>query len=461
MLKQIFVLGFTFFALFFGAGNLIFPIKLGWESGLHFPSAVAGFLVTGVGLPILGLAAGTLTSGGIVRFLNEKLGKFFSTIFLTIIYLCIGPLFVIPRTASTSYTIGIMPYLNHHHAVYLFIFSLIYFAIVLGLSLKPGRLANSIGQFLTPILLLTLIILSAFAFYYLGDHVADVKGDFLTTPSFTNGFTAGYMTMDAMGPFAFSMIAFSSLAAMGVTRSKEVIRITIFSCLVAAVCLVLVYISLTWIGNHFPVDAQDIARAQAEQIHEGAYILATAAHQLLGIFGPVVVSLTVALACLTTAAGLTVALSDYFFRHLRENLPFFRYSSYVLLISFLSLLISNLGLNKIIKLSIPVLTFLYPVSILIIFLILLDELFGLHSISCRLTVTVTTFVSLVCVLLPKQSTQFFSNYYHMLGINLSSLTFVWVLPAAFTLLASCLLFHRLRMHHRTDVDNNIVDNHSC
>ena len=124
-------------------------------------------------------------------------------------------------------------------------------------------------------------------------------------------------------------------------------------------------------------------------------------------------------------------------------------------------MISNLGLNKIIKLSIPVLTFLYPVSILIIFLILLDELFALHSISCRLTVTVTTFVSLVCVLLPKQSTQFFSNYYHMLGINLSSLTFVWVLPAAFTLLASCLLFHRLRMHHRTDVDNNIVDNHSC
>ena len=160
----------------------------------------------------------------IYRFLNEKLGKFFSTIFLTIIYLCIGPLFVIPRTASTSYTIGIMPYLNHHHAVYLFIFSLIYFAIVLGLSLKPGRLANSIGQFLTPILLLTLIILSAFAFYYLGDYVADVKGDFLSTPSFTNGFTAGYMTMDAMGPFAFSMIAFSSLTAMGVTRPKEIIR---------------------------------------------------------------------------------------------------------------------------------------------------------------------------------------------------------------------------------------------
>ncbi|MFH4354190.1 MAG: branched-chain amino acid transport system II carrier protein [Neisseriaceae bacterium] len=430
MFKKVLPIGLTLFALFFGAGNLIFPIKLGWDSGNLFPQAILGFLVTGVGFPLLGIIANSTCPEGILGILREKVGRVFSLTLLTSIYLTIGPLFAIPRTATTSYTIGVVPNLGQDSPVYLLVFSALYLLLVLALSLKPNRIVDMVGKILTPTLLLVIALLALLAFLHLNQPVLEVKGPYLKNSAFAEGFSAGYLTMDAIGSITFSMISLTAINAIGIQEKGAILKASTFAALVAGISLTLVYLSLGWIGNHYQLSSHQLQWLQQNQVHEGAYILTASANSLLSSWGPVAVSVIVGLACLTTAVGLTVAISDFFFQLLRPYVPKLKYSFCVGFISLISFILANQGLNQVIKASIPILNILYPVTILIIFLVLLDQgLFDVPRLAFRLAIGVTALISVACTLFPNHMQLYFSRIYQLLGLPIQSIIFVWIPPA--------------------------------
>ncbi|QRN41152.1 MAG: branched-chain amino acid transport system II carrier protein [Neisseriaceae bacterium] len=440
MIRIVFVLGLALFALFFGAGNLIFPIKLGWQSGSSFYPAVIGFLITGVGIPLLGLIASSTSPGGIPEILDKKVSKWFSFLLITSIYLTIGPLFAIPRTATTSYTIGVAPHLQADSNIYLLVFSVIYFLIVLIFSLKPSEMVERIGRFLTPALLLVIGILCTVAFFKLNTTVTELQGSATAYRNpFTEGFTQGYLTMDAIASVTFSIISLTVLRAAGITEKSKILKYSSLAALVSGICLVIVYIGLGWIGNHYPLSTEQLNWITQNEMHEGAYILANASNTLLNTLGPIVVSLIVTLACLTTAIGLTVAISSFFANLLGSYIPKLNYNFCVYFFTLTSLILSNQGLNQVISASIPILNILYPITILIIFIVLFNEVIHIPKIAFQITVITTSLISISNVLFQNMSKQIFTPFYNALGIPISDLTFSWIIPAIITLIIGYLI----------------------
>ena len=235
-MKKILPIGFTLFALFFGAGNLIFPLKLGHESGTYFWPALIGFLITGVGLPLLGLIAGSLSGKSIAETLAERIHPLFSVVFMVAIYLTIGPLFAIPRTATTSYEIGLVPSLGSSPLA-LFGFTVVFFGLVLALSLNRSKMVDVIGKWLTPALLVTICILCVKAFLMFKNGVVTPSPVFAEQSAWGIGFLEGYLTMDAIAAIAFAMIAMSAVNAVGISDKKAVTRYCTVAAVIAGVAL--------------------------------------------------------------------------------------------------------------------------------------------------------------------------------------------------------------------------------
>ena len=185
MSKNVFVVGFMLFAIFFGAGNLIFPPKLGLDSGSEFWSAIAGFVVTGVGLPLLGIIVASFYEGGYKQALN-RIHPWFSVAFLMAIYLAIGPFFAGPRTGATAYEMAILPFLGESSTMSLLIFTIIYFAIALWLSLNPSKMVDRIGSILTPALLIAIFALVVSAYFSLSGNPVALEVD-TSKNAFVNG----------------------------------------------------------------------------------------------------------------------------------------------------------------------------------------------------------------------------------------------------------------------------------
>lgn len=295
---DILAMGFMLFAMFFGAGNLIFPVGLGYEAGNHYINAMIGFMLTGIGLPLLTMIAGSFSNNGYPGLL-DLVHPLFSTVFLIIVYVMIGPLSAIPRTATTSYEMAIMPLNGETSHWLLFIFSIIFFVVVLYLSLSPNNLADAIGKYLTPALLLTigiLIIRSLIMYTSHGPSLASER--FNTVPALTSGFLDGYLTMDSMGALAFTLVLSSTIKQFGITDIREAIAGSVRSSLVASGLLGIIYFLLGWIGNR-----AGITHIPAAQ-NPGAYILVQTAEEGFGKIGVIILGIIVLLACITTATGL-------------------------------------------------------------------------------------------------------------------------------------------------------------
>lgn len=246
MNKNTWIVGFMLFAIFFGAGNLIFPPNLGFSSGQFFWPAIFGFVITGVGLPLLGIIVGSLDEDGYKGAL-KKINPTFGVIFLVAIYLTIGPLFAIPRTGATSYEMAVVPFLDKPSAMSLFIFTLIFFGITLWLSINPSKMVDRIGSILTPLLLVSIIALVIKGFMLLSDEspvTADSNIYTGNTRSFFTGFTNGYNTMDAIAAIAFSVIVISAIKGKGITKETGLFKQTAFSGIIAAIALGFIYVSL-------------------------------------------------------------------------------------------------------------------------------------------------------------------------------------------------------------------------
>ncbi|HCN59776.1 MULTISPECIES: branched-chain amino acid transport system II carrier protein [Mammaliicoccus] len=395
MNKNIFVVGFMLFAIFFGAGNLIFPPALGLSSGNFFWPAIFGFVITGIGLPLIGVITGSIEEKG-YRVSLGKIHPVFAVVLLVAISLTIGPLFAIPRTAATSFEMGITPIFETTSSMSLFIFTLIYFIIVFYLSFNSSKMVDKVGSILTPLLLISITALIVKAFITLSGE-STVSGDpavySSSGTSFGKGFVEGYLTMDAIAAIAFSMIVITAIKSKGVTKETGLFKQTIFAGIIAAIALGFIYISLGWIGNHMNVSAETIKELNANGQNIGTYLLTSAANLAFGEFGKYLIGIIVALACLTTATGLIVSVSEFF----NELLPKISYKWFVAIFTLISFILSNQGLTTVIKGSLPVLLVLYPIAITAVLLILLAKYVKTPPIAQQLAVAFVTIISFISV----------------------------------------------------------------
>ena len=379
--RQMLLISFMLFSLFFGAGNLIFPPFLGQNAGNHTPVAFIGFMLTAVILPVLGVI--TVAKFGGLENLGRLVSPKFSIVFTVIIYLSIGPGLGIPRAASVPFEMAIAPYLPEGSNLKLFmaLYSFIFFAIALWLCLTPGKLVRRIGTFLTPSLL-TLIVVLFISFLVKGQtNVHEALGSY-ENGAFMQGFVDGYQTMDAIAALNFGLVIATTLDSFGVDSKKGVMKHTVFAGLVAGSILTLVYVMLAYIGAQssgvYPPDGN------------GAVLLRLVVQQIFGTPGAILLAAIFTLACLTTCVGLINSISAYFSTLFKKV----SYRKWVILITVVSFLICNLGLNTILSISVPVLNIVYPISIMLIFFGLTSKVWTRFRMVYPAAITGTAVVSI-------------------------------------------------------------------
>lgn len=380
-IKENLAVGFMLFALFLGAGNIIFPPELGQNAGIHFIPSIIGFLITGVGLPLLGIIA-VAKNGGDLQIVANRIHPVFSIIFTAVVYLSIGPLFAIPRTGAVTYEIGIAPFLSESaKASGLLITTILFFAIVLYLSLNPSKLVDRIGKVLTPALLVVIALLAIKAFVTPMGEFGEPH-DVYETNAFSESFIQGYLTMDVLASLVFGIVIVQGLQSKGIKDRSRQVKTTIFAGIVAAIGLAFVYISLEYIGAT-SVDS-------IGYIGDGGSIIAQSAKALYGSFGNIILSVVIILACITTAVGLVSANATFF----NKLFPKLSYKTLAVIFTVFSFIISNFGLAKLISITLPVLMFIYPIAIVLMFLVLFDQLFNRAPIVYSLALIATALVSL-------------------------------------------------------------------
>ena len=371
------------FGMFFGAGNLIFPVYMGQMAGRHIWQAAAGFLITGVGLPLMGVAAlGISRSSGLYE-MGLKVSRGFSLGFTCLLYLTIGPFFAVPRCATTSFTVGLEQVLPQGNTkLYLLLFSLAFFAAVLFFALRPGKILVWVGKVLNPCFLLFLAVLIVSAMLHPTAAVADVvpEGKYAAQPFFT-GFLEGYNTMDAIAGLAFGIVVIDIIRSMGVTDDSDVAKDVLSSGLLTSIPMIVIYVTTILMGTQ--------SRGLFETSENGGIALAQISGHYLGRAGSLVLAVTITCACLKTAIGLVTSCSDAFSRMFPKGLS---YRAWAVIFTVLSFLISNFGLSKIISYSLPLLLFLYPLAITLILLALFGNLFH-HDRAVYVSVTAFTCVA--------------------------------------------------------------------
>ena len=438
-LRQLLTVATMLFGLFFGAGNLIFPASVGQLAGRSLWWASAGLLITGVGLPLLGVAALGISRKEGLFDLSSRVGRGYGFFFTCLLYLTIGPFFAIPRCATVSYTVGIQQLLPQGGALALGIFSLVFFAAVLFFSLRPGEILTWVGKVLTPLFLCFLAVLILRALTSpLGDvSTVEPSGSYAAN-AFTAGVLEGYNTMDALASLAFGIIVVNAIRGLGVKEPAAVAKSTVLAGVFSSLFMGLIYVLVIVMGAQsrglFPVSAN------------GGEALSLIAGHYFGGVGALILAATVTLACLKTAVGLITSCSETFVQLFPAG-PSYR----IWAVGFcaISFLIANLGLNAIVSYSTPVLMFLYPLSIVLILLTLGGGLFGNDRGVLRWTIGFTMAASVIdllrtlpestrALLHPEPLVTFAETY-----LPLCQLGFGWVCPALAGLLLG-LLLRRMR-----------------
>ncbi|MFJ7755325.1 branched-chain amino acid transport system II carrier protein [Peribacillus muralis] len=357
------VIGFMLFALFFGAGNLIFPPMLGQSAGMNVWIANAGFLVTGVGLPLLGVMALGFSGKDDLQSLASRVHPVFGIVFTTVLYLAIGPLFAIPRTGNVSFEIGVKPFLpDNPGPLPLMIFTIIFFTVTCLLSLNPAKIVEIVGKILTPIKLTFIGILVVVAFVHpIGNFQAPASN--YTIQPFFNGFKEGYLTMDTLASFVFGIIIINAIKAKGATTKKQIMIVCGKATGIAAIILATIYTALSYMG------ASSVEKLG--HLDNGGIVLAKVSDYYFGSYGGILLGLMITVACITTSVGLITSCSTYFHK-LFPNLP---YKTIAISLSVFSAIVANIGLTQLIAISVPVMTAIYPLAIVLIFLTFFHSLF--------------------------------------------------------------------------------------
>ncbi len=405
--KQILLVSFMLFSLFFGAGNFIFPPFLGQNAGENTPLAIATFLITAVALPVLGVIVVAKFNG--LQKLATKVNPTFAIIFTILIYLSIGPGLGIPRAASLPFEMAVAPYMpkGANLTLFMLVFSLVFFLVASWLALTPNKLVERIGKFLTPSLLCLILFLFINFLLKGAVDVAPAQEAYSANP-LVKGFLEGYLTMDTIAALNFGLVIATTIGTLGIKEKKGVMKYTVMTGIFAGTILASVYLILAYMGmsssNVFPIQ------------ENGAWTLRCIVHQLFGDTGAILLAAIFTLACLTTCVGLITSISQYFStltpklsyrkwvlliagfslillaaiftlaclttcvglitsisQYFSTLTPKLSYRKWVLLIAGFSFLICNQGLNMILSISVPVLDAIYPISIMLIVLGLADN----------------------------------------------------------------------------------------
>lgn len=379
---EILTIGLMLFALFLGAGNLIFPPYLGQLAGEQLLPAIIGFLLTGVGLPLLGILA-IAKAGGDLQSIAGRVHPVFGIVFTMIVYLAIGPFFGIPRTATVAFEIGTAPFLSAEMASSfwsLFLFTIIFFVITVLFALNPTKLVDRIGKILTPILIVVIGFLAVKSFLTPMGPIGAPVGNY-DTEAFFESFLQGYLTMDAIAALVFGIVIIQSIRAKGVEDKNTILKTTAYAGFIAAAGLSLVYLSLSYIGatSVEAIGMQD----------NGGEVIALASRVLYGEIGGIILATAITFACLTTSIGLVSATAQ-FFNKIFPQLP---YVVYVFIFAGFSTIIANVGLTQLIAISLPVLLAIYPLAIVLVILSFFDHFFYQKSYVYIIPLVLTGIVS--------------------------------------------------------------------
>ncbi|QAT41819.1 branched-chain amino acid transport system II carrier protein [Aminipila luticellarii] len=348
-------LSLMLFAMFFGAGNMIFPPMLGQLSGGNFLQSVAGFVATDAGLSILGIAA-VVTVGTKLDDLVGLVGPKFSVFMGVLIYLLIGPLFALPRTGTVSFEMAAVPFIPANAPTFLIsvFFTAIFFGVTYILSINPSKLVDIVGKVLTPILLLSIAVIFIACVIHPVGEIGTATGDYTTIPFF-RGMIEGYLALDGLAALAFAIVVINAVKDFGITESKSIVKYTLLAGVFAGVGLGVVYLALGFIGAQ---------TSMAPLFENGSQLLSSVVFQLLGRGGNIILGLAVLMACLTTSIGLATSFADYF----HTILPKYSYKSILTVVCIFSFAISNVGLTTMIRITLPALVMIYPPAIALIVL---------------------------------------------------------------------------------------------
>lgn len=424
-LKENLFIGSMLFGLFFGAGNLIFPIHLGQTAGANVWTANLGFLITAIGLPFLGIIAiGVSRTNGLFDIAN-RVNKTYAYIFTILLYLVIGPFFALPRLATTSFEVAFSTFMpKESSAIYLALFSLLFFAAAWFFARRPSKILDYIGKFLNPIFLVLLGILILLALIHpMGSIGQAPVSDGYKDSVLLKGFVDGYNTLDALASLAFGIIIVTTIKKLGITDPKIIAKETVKSGVLSVVLMGIIYTLLAVMG------AMSIGKFDVSE--NGGIALAQIAQFYLGKYGILLLSLIIIVACLKTAIGLITAFSETFV----ELFPSQKYITFATVVSILSFIIANVGLTQIIAYSIPVLMFLYPLAIVLILLTLFSGAYHDSTIVYQVTIYFTLVAAFIDGI--KSSPAFISNTgvakaivaFGNQYLPFSALGMGWVLPA--------------------------------
>ncbi|WP_416354193.1 branched-chain amino acid transport system II carrier protein [Agrilactobacillus fermenti] len=365
--KHYLIIASMLFGMFFGAGNLIFPIHLGQLAGNHWLSAGLGFLITGTLLPLLAIIAISITKSTGIYDLARPIGHKYALFLMILICATLGPLFATPRTATVPFQIAFASHITKaQQPLALFIYSLIFFAIIFFISRKPAGIIDTIGKLLNPMFLALLAIIFFIAFTQpMGQaNLQTASTATYLHGSFLQGFLQGYNTMDAIAGLLFGIAIVTAIRHLGAKNSQDISWTTIKSGILGIGLEALIYLILIWIGAtslaHFKVSA------------DGGIAFNQITNHFMGLTGEIILGIMSTLTCMTTAAGLSTSFAEA----LHERFHKLSYQQWNFLTCLLSFIIANFGLDTIIAWSTPMLMFLYPLAITLIILAIASPLFG-------------------------------------------------------------------------------------
>lgn len=416
--KDVLLTGFALFAMLFGAGNLIFPPMLGYEVNSSWFLTISAFIITAVGLPLLGILSVSIAGNGLDDF-AKKVSPLFAKVFAIVLILAIGPMLAIPRTGATAYEITFL-YKGLTSSIYKYLYLSAYFLIVTYFSLRANKVVERVGKILTPVLLLVLVVILIKGIFFTD---LDIK-NIVYPNAFKKGFLEGYQTMDTLASIAYATIILKAIKNGRELNRKSELSFLIKSSLIAVVSLAIVYMGFTFIGAKM---------YSVLNVESKTQLLVDMTTYLLGDYGYLLLAICVAGACLTTAIGLVATVADYF-----SNLLKIEYNKIVFFTVIISFLLSILGVEGIIKISVPILVFIYPITMSLIVLNLFKN-FIKNDMLFKLTIMFTSLIGLIEALLSMEiQKEFLSNFLNVLPLSEYGLTFLF--PAIFGLILAKIIF---------------------
>lgn len=396
--------------MFFGAGNLLLPPFIGLQIGAHIWITIIAFGFTGILLPFFGVLS-IVQSGNSIQDLGNKVHPLLAPILGAVIMLCIGPLIAIPRTAATTFEVGLLPLFPTLNPIWS---AVIFFVITWALTIVPSKVVDIIGNFLTPALLVLLLLLIIVG---ISNPLSSYSATTLSSSeAFALGFTEGYQTLDVLASVIFAGIIITAAQTKGYHNTSEKSKVVIASGALSAICLFLIYGGLLYLGSTSNITDTNISRSA---------LLIHIAKSNLGDYGMIAIAFSIALACLTTAIALTSAVGSFFAQLTNGKLS---YKVLVTTCCLVSAALSITGVDNIIQFAYPPLAFVYPIVItLVLYIVLFGKIVKskLPYIGALIASGLIAFVNLFNVLgiWSKDQLTFFSN------IPFFEMDLGWVFPS--------------------------------